>query len=95
MMTGNKVGRREIRLLLLAVGALIVFLGFLTEAPAYAQAMDPTTLPQIPGCSWYLSAQFPGIYESWCGSDEIGWYRPYEWYLLTGYYPPAYGLGGG
>ena len=93
-MTGNKLGRREIRVLLL-VGALIVFLGFLTEAPAPAQAMDPATLPQVPGCDWYPSAQFPGIYECWCGSDEIGWYRPYEWYLLTGNYPPAYGQEGG
>jgi hypothetical protein len=91
------LAKREISVLLVA-GMLIVLLGFV---PAEAQAqgnyvpLDPSTLPQAPGCTWYPSTQYPGTYESWCGSDEIGWYRPYEWYLLTGYYPPAHGLEGG
>ena len=56
---------------------------------------DPSTLPQVPGCSWYDRPGYPGLYEIWCGSDELGWYQPYEWYLLTGIYPPDYGLTGG
>jgi hypothetical protein len=85
------------RRLLMFVATLIVS----TFVPATAQAqgnyvpMDPALLPQIPGCDWYPSTQYPDTYESWCGSDDIGWYRPYEWYLLTGYYPPDHGLGGG
>jgi len=56
---------------------------------------DPSTLPQVPGCSWYPVLEYPGIYEIWCGSDELGWYQPYEWHQLTGIWPSDYGLGGG
>jgi hypothetical protein len=84
-------------LVLFMVAALVIAL--LPPVSAEAQGnyvpMDPSTLPQVPGCSWNPSAQYPGTFESWCGSDEIGWYRPYEWHLLTGYYPPDHGLGGG
>jgi hypothetical protein len=37
--------------------------------------------------------EYPGIYEIWCGSDELGWYQPYEWHQLTEIWPPDYGLG--
>jgi hypothetical protein len=57
--------------------------------------MDPSTLPQVPGCAWYPDPQYSGMYQIWCGSDELGWYSPYEWYQLTGIWPPDYGLGGG
>ncbi len=68
-------------------------------SPASAQGnygpTDPSTLPQVPGCSWYPSEVYPGTYEIWCGSDELGWYRPFEWYQVSGIWPPDYGLGGG
>ncbi|MBV9453367.1 MAG: hypothetical protein JOZ19_04505 [Rubrobacter sp.] len=57
---------------------------------------DPSTLPQVPGCTWFPDSQYPGMYQDWCGPDSDGnWYRPYDWYLLTGIWPPDYGMGGG
>lgn len=64
------------------------------QLPCNCVPMDPNTLPQVPGCQWFPS-QYQGQYEIWCGSDELGWYRPYEWYQLTGIWPPDYGLSGG
>jgi hypothetical protein len=72
----------------------MVVLLLLIAVPAQAQ-MDYNTLPQVPGCSWYPNPNWPGIYDAWCGSDEMGWYQPYEWYKLTGIYPPDYGMTGG
>ncbi len=57
--------------------------------------MDPATLPQVPGCQWFPNPAYVGLYDAWCGSDEIGWYQPFEWYQLTGIYPPDYGMEGG
>jgi hypothetical protein len=58
--------------------------------------IDPSTLPQVPGCTWFPDPQYPGMYQDWCGPDSDGnWYRPYDWYLLTGIWPPDYGLEGG
>jgi hypothetical protein len=36
----------------------------------------------------------PGVWRIFCGSDEIGWYTPYDWYFLTGIWPGDYGLSG-
>lgn len=64
---------------------------------AFAQGnyipMDPSTLPQVPGCAWYPDLYYSGMYQIWCGpnADET----PYQWYLETGIWPPDYGLSGG
>ena len=84
------------RLLMLSVVALAMAV---SAVPAAAQGnyipMDPATLPQVPGCGWYPDPQYAGMYQMWCGSDALGWYRPFEWYQLTGIWPPDYGLQGG
>jgi hypothetical protein len=70
-----------------------------SAAPASAQGnyvpMDYDSLPQVPGCDWYDWPGRPGLYQAWCGSDEIGWYRPFDWYNVTGIWPPDYRLEGG
>ena len=52
------------------------------------------TLPRMPGCDWWPSETYPGTYEAWCGSDELGWYRPTEWGRMYGMNPGDYGYGG-
>ena len=88
---------RRVRLL----GAVLaVFVVALITTPTVAGAqgnyipMDYDTLPRMPGCDWWPNAQYPGMYDAWCGSDELGWYRPTEWGQMYGMNPGDYGYGG-
>lgn len=69
----------------------------LWASPAFAQGnyvpMDPATLPVMPGCAWYPNQNWPGMYDAWCGSDDVGWHQPAEWARLTGL-TGDYGYGG-
>jgi hypothetical protein len=40
------------------------------------------------------NVQYPGIYDAWCGSDELGWYWLTEWGQMHGMNPGDYGYGG-
>jgi hypothetical protein len=88
--------------LLPKVSALAMALMLLAPTSASAQSpyanpsTDTSTLPQVPGCSWFWdsSVATPGVWRIFCGSDEIGWYTPYDWYFLTGIWPGDYGLSG-
>jgi hypothetical protein len=57
------------------------------SAQALSPYQDPNVaegvLPQVPGCSWYWN-EGTNFWENWCGSDEMGWYNPVDWYILTG-----------
>jgi hypothetical protein len=85
--------------MLLVVGVMLLLLSGVAQAQEVNgnyQPMDPSRLPQVPGCTWFPNADHPGLYDQWCGPDSDGnWYTPYNWYLLTGIYPPDYGEGGG
>jgi hypothetical protein len=87
---------RRVRLVVALFIAVATLVG--AGGPASAQGnyipMDYDTLPRMPGCDWWPNETYPGIYDAWCGSDELGWYRPTEWGQMYGMNPGDYGYGG-
>jgi len=88
-----------IRLRIVALlAALMVVFSVASPTVAGAQGnyipMDYDSLPRMPGCDWWPDPNYVGMYQAWCGSDEIGWYRPTEWGQMYGMNPGDYGYGG-
>jgi hypothetical protein len=87
----------RIKILVAAISMLTVAL---TMLPTVAGAqgnyvpMDYYSLPRMPGCDWWPDPNYAGMYQAWCGSDEVGWYRPTEWGQMYGMNPGDYGYGG-
>ncbi len=63
---------QRIVLLLTVVATMAVAAGSASAQGNYIP-MDYDSLPRMPGCDWWPNETYPGIYDAWCGSDELGW----------------------
>jgi hypothetical protein len=70
---------------------LVVVAAALTLSAGSAEAQTDMPPMVVPGCSYwpydyvYTVGGWRQTYTTWCGSEEVGWYKPDEWCAYSGY----------